>query len=105
MFDLNPLFAASRTWQRASMVYGQMLFSATMVIQHRMTQMALGTMKPQEAARMVFEKPAAFAKAFEMAARTQAANKGAAAVSLAAIKPIGARTRANAARLGKTRRR
>jgi len=105
MYDFTTVFDAARTWQKASLAYGQMLISANMVIQQRMMQMALGTMKPEEAARMVFEKPAAFAKAFEMAARSHAASQGNAAVMLAALTPIGARTRANAARLGRSRRR
>lgn len=104
MYDFSAVFDATRTWQKASLAYGQMLMTANMVIQQRMMQMALGTMKPEEAARMVFEKPAAFAKSFEMAARSHAANKGTAAVMLAALTPIGAHTRANATRLNKSGR-
>jgi hypothetical protein len=50
---------------------------------------------------MVLEKPAAFAKSFEMASRAVAGNRGHAAVALAAIGPIGKATGANARRLGK----
>ncbi len=105
MFDPTDAFAAARTWNRAALAYGQMLMSANIVIQQRMMQMALGVMTPAEAARMVMEKPAAFAKSMEMAARAGAASKGHAAVALAALTPIGSRTRANAARLSKPRRR
>ncbi len=98
----NPYLTAMTTWQKASTAYGEMLVTAGSVINHRVTQMALGTMKPEEATRMVLEKPAAFAKSMEMAARASAARRGSAAAALAAIKPIGARTRANARRLNKT---
>ena len=99
MWNFTPLLDAAMTWQKTSFAYGQMMWTANLVIQKRVMQMALGTMKPEEAMRMVFEKPAAFAKSFEMAARTSAAGKGTAAAALAAIKPVGARTRANAQRL------
>lgn len=89
---------------QASQAYTKMLLTAGQVIQARTAQMALGTMKPDEAARMVLEKPAAFAKAAEMAARAQAASKGSAAVALAALRPIGAKTGANARRLSRRRR-
>ncbi|MCA8878921.1 MAG: hypothetical protein KDA73_02980 [Rhodobacteraceae bacterium] len=105
MFHTKSLFDAARTWQQAGTAYGRMLMTAQQVIAVRSMQMALGTMKPEEATRMVLEKPAAFAKAFEMAARSQAASRGTAAAALAAIKPIGAKTAANARRLGKTKTR
>ena len=100
MTDPKALMNAARTWQAAGLAYGQMLMTAQTVIGVRVTQMALGVMKPEESARMVLEKPAAFAKSIEMAARAHAAKRGTAAVALAAIKPIGARTAANAKRLG-----
>lgn len=103
MTDPKAFFAAARTWQQAGLAYGQMLMTAQMVIAARTQQMALGTMKPEEATRMVLEKPAAFLKAFEMAARSSAASRGHAATALAALKPIGARTAANAKRLGRKR--
>lgn len=104
MWSFTPYFDAARMWQQTSMAYGQMLWTANLVIQQRVMQMALGTMRPEEAARMVFEKPSAFAKSMEMAMRSSAAGKGNAAAALAAIRPIGAKTKANARRLSKTRR-
>ena len=101
MTDPKVLLAAARTWQAAGMAYGQMLMTAQQVIAHRTMQMALGTMKPEEATRMVLEKPAAFMKAFEMAARSAAASRGHAATTLAGIRPIGAKTASNAKRLGR----
>ena len=101
----NPYLAAALTWQKAAMAYGQMAVTANQVIAVRTTQMALGVMKPEEAARMILEKPAAFARSFEMAARAQAASKGHAAVALAALTPLGAKTGSNARRLQRARRR
>ena len=105
MTDPKVLLAAARRWQAAGMAYGQMLMTAQQVIAHRTMQMALGTMKPEEATRMVLEKPAAFMKAFEMAARSNAASRGHAATALAALKPIGEKTASNAKRLGRTKSR
>ncbi|OSP55149.1 hypothetical protein [Pseudoruegeria sp. SK021] len=99
MFDFSALLTAAQTWNKAAFAYGQMVITANVVIQRRCMQMALGTMKPEEAARMVLEKPAAMAKLFEMAARAHAAQRGTAAVALAAITPIGAKTASNAKRL------
>ncbi|MCR9085896.1 MAG: hypothetical protein NXH97_04030 [Rhodobacteraceae bacterium] len=104
MYDPTALLRAAATWQKANLAYTQMLMSANQVIVARMMQMMLGTMKPEEATRMVLEKPAAFAKSFEMAARSAAASRGTAAATLAGIKPIGAKTKSNAKRLSRKRR-
>jgi hypothetical protein len=61
--------------------------------------MALGTMTPDEAVRMVTEKPAAFAKAAVNAAAAGAKGRGQAAVASAALAPISGRAKANARRL------
>lgn len=95
----TPYHKAFRTWQTAQLEYGRMVTSASEVIARRCAQMALGTMSHEEAARMVLEKPSAFAKATEMATRATAARRGTAAAALAALKPIGAKTGANAKRL------
>jgi hypothetical protein len=100
---MTDYLKAAMTWQRAWIAQTQMLTTAAMVIQQRVLQMSLGTMRPEEAARMILEKPAAFAKAHEMAMRAAAANKGNAAVALAAIGPIGKTTQANAKRLTKAK--
>ena len=99
--DYKTMMKAAQTWQQVSLTYGRMVMSASEVIQKRTTQMALGTMKPEEATRMVLEKPAAFAKSFEMAARAAAGSRGGAAAALAAIRPIEAKTRSNSRRLRK----
>ncbi len=101
MYDMTAAMKAARTWQEFSLSYGRMMVSASMVIQERTMQMALGTMRPEEATRMVLEKPAAFAKSFEMAARATAGSKGTAAAMLAAMRPLEAKTRANSRRLAK----
>ena len=99
MYDMRTMMNAGFTWQRAALAYGEMLMTAGQVIQKRSLQMAMGTMKPEEAVRMVLEKQSAFAKSVEMAARSSAAGRGHAATTLAAIKPIGSKIRANARRL------
>ncbi|WP_108258682.1 antifreeze protein [Mangrovicoccus ximenensis] len=101
MYDMKAAVQAATTWQEFTLSYGRMMISASVVIQQRTMQMALGTMKPEEAARMVMEKPAAFAKSFEMAARAAAGSKGPAVAALAAMRPIEAKTRANSRRLAK----
>ncbi|MBE3637414.1 hypothetical protein [Mangrovicoccus algicola] len=101
MYDMKTAFRAVETWQQVNLAYGRMILSAGEVVQKRMLQMALGTMKSEEAARMVLEKPAAFAKSFEMASRAAAGSKGTAEAMLAAIRPIEASTRANSRRLRK----
>ncbi|WP_172330296.1 hypothetical protein [Mangrovicoccus sp. HB161399] len=101
MYDMKAAMTAARTWQEFTLSYSRMMFSASAVIQQRTMQMALGTMRPEEAARMVMEKPAAFAKSFEMAVRATAGSKGTAAAMLAAMRPIEAKTRANSRRLAK----
>ncbi len=102
MYDMKAAMKAALTWQEVSLSYGRMMISASEVIQKRTLQMALGQLGPGEAARMVMEKPAAFAKSFEMATRAAAGSKGTAAAALAAIRPIEARTRSNSRRLRKS---
>lgn len=99
MIDFGVAMKAAQSWHDVSMAYGRMMLSANEVIQRRMLQMAMGQMKPEEAVRMVMEKPAAFAKSFEMATRAAAASKGGPEAILAAIRPIEAKTRANSRRL------
>lgn len=105
MYDPTAVMRAAATWQKACFAYGQMLMTANQVIASRMMQMSLGTMKPEEMTRMYLEKPAAFAKSFEMAARSASASRGYAAATLAGIKPIGAKTSSNAKRLNRRKRR
>ena len=93
------IFSVAEAWQSAALAYGRMYLSANEVIQRRTMQMAFGQMNPEEAARMVFEKPAAFASAFERAARATAAGRDPLTVAMAAVQPIGAKTSANARRL------
>jgi hypothetical protein len=69
-----------------------------------MMQMSLGTMQPEEATRMVFEKCSALAKGTEMTNRALAANKGPAAAALAGLAPYSHATRANAQRLSRRAR-
>ncbi len=99
----REMFEAASAWQRNAMAMTQMMVTASTVIQIRMMQMSLGLMRPEEAARMVMEKPSAFAKSAEMSVRAMAANRGFATVALAAMKPVGAKTRANARRLTSTK--
>lgn len=72
----SPFFEAAATWQRVAMAQMQMMYTASTVIQIRVMQMGLGIMRPDEAARMVLEKPTAFAKSTEMSMRALARNPG-----------------------------
>jgi len=101
MSSIKASMNAAQMWQKASIAYGQMLFSSAQVIQSRSLQMMQGNMRPEEATRMLMEKPAAMAKALELAARAQAAQRGAPSVALAALRPFASATRANARRLSK----
>lgn len=95
----TDLFKTMEQNQRLMMKTWQMWFSAGTVIQVRVMQMTLGTMRPDEAARMVFEKPVAFATGAELAMRAVASGKGYHAASLAALAPISSRAGSNAKRL------
>ncbi|MGB0661136.1 MAG: hypothetical protein ACPGNV_13290 [Mangrovicoccus sp.] len=95
----TPLFEVALTWQKAGRAYAEMMIDANTVIRERMTQMAFGMMKPEEAALMVMEKPSAFAKSIAMASQAHADQQGHAAITLAAIEPLTAKTSANAKRL------
>lgn len=101
MLGMISMMSAAQSWQAAAFAYGKMYWTAQEVIQRRTLQMALGQMGTEEAIRMVLEKPTAFADAFERAARATVAGKDPAAVAMAAVKPISAKTRANARRLRK----
>ena len=102
MIGMLPMMFAIQAWQDTAFAYGRMYLSAQEVIHRRTMQMAFGRMGPEEAARMVFEKPAALAASFERAARATAAGRDPLSVALAAVQPIGAKTVANARRLRKT---
>jgi hypothetical protein len=93
-------FHVAMQWQAASVSAAQIGIAAASVMQARMMQMALGTMKPEEATRMMLEKPSTFMRSTEGAARAAAANRGPAAVAEAALAPYRTATRANARRLG-----
>ena len=99
----GSIFTAAQQWQKAMFSSAQMMFSASTVIQLRMMQMALGVMRPEEATRMVLEKPSAFMKATEMSARALAGNRGFEAATAAGIAPYKRATGANAKRLASTR--
>lgn len=94
-------FRNALQWQEAAMSAAQMSVAAGSVIQVRMVQLALGTMKPVEATRMMMEKPTAFMKAAEGSARALAANQGLAAATLAGLSPIRIAAEANAKRLSR----
>lgn len=101
MYSMQRYMRSMETWQKAWWAYGKMVISANQVIGYRTLDMALGKMKPEEFTRMVFEKPATFAKSVEMASRAAAARRGHAASALASIKPYEAKTRSNSTRLAK----
>jgi hypothetical protein len=103
MFSPLAFNKAMQTWQQTQLAYTRMWLSAAEVIWTRSMMMSLGTMSSSEAARMVFEKPVAFAKAAERAAVAAASSNGAAAATLASIRPYESKTRSNVRRLRKRR--
>jgi len=96
-------FRSALQWQAAAVSATQLGVAAGSVIQLRMMQIALGTMKPAEATRMMMEKPAAFLKASEDSARALAANQGLAAATVAGLSPLRIAAEANAKRLSRHR--
>ena len=103
---MNPflqMISAAQTWQEVSLASARLTWSAAQVVQIRAAQMATGTMKPAEAMRMVFEKPAAFAAGMEKVAVAAARSPDLAAMALAGLAPVSSSAKANARRL--TRRR
>lgn len=92
-------FQSTLQWQAAAVSATQLSVAAGAVIQVRMMQLALGTMKPVEATRMVMEKPSAFIRAAEGSARALAANQGLAAATVAGLSPLRIAAEANAKRL------
>jgi hypothetical protein len=96
--------AGFRAWEamlRLATAQTRMNIAAAEVIMRRTAMMASGTMSAPEAAKMMMEKPAAFAEAAGRAAIAAARGGDATAVASAALKPIGARASANARRLRK----
>ena len=87
---------------RLSMQSGMMLAEANMVIAMRIWGMAgMWKTHPGETDRMVQEKSAAAMASGAAMAKAMVAGKSAAAVALAGLKPVRAKTRSNAARLSK----
>lgn len=84
----------------------QMLAEAQSVMAMRMLGMAGGwPVSPSEASRMVTEKGPAFFRAYGDATRALMKGKQAHEVAEAALKPIGRKTRSNAKRLSRRKRR
>lgn len=98
--DMKAL-GAWRAWARLGAASAKMTLTASEVVWRRSMMMAQGGLSAPEAARMVLEKPAAFALAAQRAAVAAARGGDATKVASAALKPIGARTAANARRLRK----
>ena len=99
MYDPRPFMSAAAAWQNATIAYSQMWVAAYEVIWRRSIDMALGRQTAAETTRMFFEKPVAFARAFEKAALAGVKQKGPAGTTLAAIKPIKNKAASNARRL------
>ncbi|MFN3613121.1 MAG: antifreeze protein [Rubrimonas sp.] len=88
-------------WMRLGAAAARMNLAAAEVIARRTGMMATGAMSAPEAARMMLEKPAAFAEAARKAALAAASGAQPAAVASAAMEPIARHARANARRLRK----
>ena len=92
---------AMQSWTRLNAAYAKMSMSAGEVIMRRSIMMAQGAMSAPEAAKMLLEKPVAFAAAAEKAMTAAARGAHPTSIAEAALRPIGARARANARRLRK----
>jgi uncharacterized membrane protein len=87
---------------RLAMQSGMMLAEANMVIAMRLMGMGgMWRVTPAETARMVKEKTDAAVASGQAMGRAMAAGHGPAKVALAGLKPVRAKTRANASRLAK----
>ena len=95
----QQLLAVANTWMRVGAAFAQMNLSAAEVIGRRTVMMMTGMMSAPEAAKMVLEKPVAFAAAAEKAMVAAARGGDAARVTVAALKPYKTKTAANARRL------
>ncbi len=97
-FDAKTM-KAMQGWSRLGAAYAKMSLSAGEVIARRSMMMAQGAMSAPEATRMMLEKPSAFASATQKAMMAAARGADPATVAVAALRPIGVSTRANAKRL------
>ncbi len=87
---------------RLSLQSGMMLAEANMVVAMRLWGMAgMWKVTSSENRRMVDEKSTAAMASSAAMARAMAAGHGPAAVAMAGLKPVRAKTRANAARLAR----
>jgi hypothetical protein len=87
---------------RLSIQSGMMMAEANMVIAMRLWGMAgMWKVAPSENKRMLDEKSSAAMASGTAMVRAMAAGHGPAAVAMAGLKPVRAKTRANAARLAK----
>jgi hypothetical protein len=92
---------AMRAWLDYTMAVSRMSLAANEVILRRVHRMAIGAMTGPEAAAMVMEKGVAMATAAEQAAVAAARGGDALKIATSALKPYGAKTRANVRRLRK----
>ena len=97
-FDAKTV-RAMQGWSRLTTAYARMSMSAGEVVMRRSMMMAQGALSAPEATRMMLEKPSAFAASAEKAMMAAARGANPAGVAAAALRPIGARARANAKRL------
>lgn len=88
-----------QNWHWAAVEERDMWLAASQVIWLRSWQLMTGTMSAVEAARMVLEKPLAFAEAAREAGRTSVSGGDPGAIARAAIRPLSREARRNAQRL------
>ena len=99
MFRPTRLLDAYMAWVRVGLAVGRTNLAAAEVIARRSAMMASGAMSGPEAARMLVEKPAAFAAAAQRAAVAAASGSDPARIAEAALRPLRAKAAANARRL------
>jgi hypothetical protein len=99
VIDPYKSIQAANAWMRFATHYSQMNMAAFEVIMRRTILMSQGAMSAPEAVGMVLEKATAFVAAGEKAAMAAARGGDATKIAAAALRPIRAKTRANARRL------
>ncbi len=99
MYGYGFLLQSSHNWRKAAIEEQEMWAAASEVIWLRSWQMLTGTMTTVEAARMVVEKPLAFARAAQEVGEAVVTGQDPGAVTRAAVGPLRTEARANARRL------
>lgn len=86
---------AMTSWLQLSQAYTQMSMAAGEIIMRRSMMLASGSMTQPQALAMMMEKGTALAASAEKATIAAASGADPTAIAMAALRPYGAKTRAN----------